>query len=131
MVICNYLTKWPEAFVVSNQKAPTIAKLLVEEIFCQFEIPLCLFSDKGTNFLSSIMKEVLKILAVQKVHTSSYHPQTDGLVERFNCTLIDMLGAYVSENQKDWDLHLPYILFVYCTSQQASTGKEPFVLMFG
>ena len=62
-----------------------------------------MLSDRGTNFLSKLVAEVCKIFQIQKVNTSSYHPQTDGPVERFNSTLCQSLSIYVAKNQKDWD----------------------------
>ena len=92
VVFQDYLTKWVEAFAVPNQTAETIAKLLVEEIFCRHGAPEHLLSDRGTNFLSDLVKEVCHLLNVTKVNTSGYHPQTYGLVEKFNSTLINMIS---------------------------------------
>ena len=92
VIFLDYLTKWVEAFAVPDQSATTIAKLLVEEIFCRHGAPEHLLSDRGANFLSSLIQDVCKYLNIKKVNTSGYHPQTDGLVERFNSTLINMLS---------------------------------------
>ena len=66
-----------------------------------------------------------------KVNTSAYHPQTDGLVERFNRTLIDMLAKTAELNGKNWDEKLPFVLFVYRSTVQESTGESPFRLLYG
>ncbi len=84
------LTKWPEAFAIPDQKAETIAKLFVESIVCRPRIPEELLSDRGPNFLSELIQEVCKLLGVKKINTSGYHLPTDGLVEKFNSTLINM-----------------------------------------
>lgn len=131
LVVCDYLTKWTEAFALPNQKSETIAKILIEEIFCRHGVPNKIMTDRGNAFLSDLMKEIWKIFEVKKINTSAYHPQTDGLVERFNRTLAKMLAAYVEKNQKDWDEHLPYVLFAYRTAEQSSTKEEPFFLMYG
>ena len=65
------------------------------------------------------------------VNTTAYHPQTDGLVERFNRTLTDMLAKTVDKSGRDWDARLPFVLFVYRTSSQESTRESPFFLMYG
>ena len=90
-----------------------------------------LLSDRGTNFLSKVVAEVCKIFQIQKVNTSSYHPQTDGLVERFNSTLCQSLSTYVSKNQKDWDEFIPLILFAHRTSVLDETGDSPFYVLYG
>ena len=115
VVFLDYLTKWAEAFSVANQSAVTIAQLhvLVEEIFCRHGAPKELPSDRGANFLSEIVLEVCKLLNIKKVNTSGYHSQTDGLVERFNCTLSHMIAKCAEKNGSDWDKHLPFLLFAY------------------
>ncbi len=90
-----------------------------------------MLSDRGKNFLSKLIREVCKLLRTDKLNTSPYHPETDGLVERFNSYISQLLSMYVSANQKDWDEFLPSILFAYCTSPQATTGDSPFYLLYG
>ena len=131
VVFQDYLTKWVEAFAVPNQTAETVAKLLVPlEIFCRHGTPEHLLSDRGTNFLSALVKEVYQLLNVAKVNTSGYHPQTDGLVEKFNSTLINMIPK-CCERSKDWDKQLPYLLFAYRANVQDSTKESPFFLLYG
>ena len=66
-------------------------------------IPDEIILDQGTNFISAVLEELYRLLQVKQIQTSPYHPQTDGLVERFNVTLKKMLRKFVSRNQKDWD----------------------------
>ena len=131
VVFMDYLTKWPEAFATPDQKAETIAKLFVEEIVCRHGIPEELLSDRGTNFLSSLIQEVCKLLGVKKLNTSGYHPQNDGLVEKFNSTLIRMITKSCDVRNRDWDVHLPYLLFAYRVAVQESTHESPFFLLYG
>ena len=87
VVFVDYLTKWPEVFATTDQSALTITKLLVEEVVIRHGVPTQLLSDKGAAFLSQLMKGVCEVLGVKKINTMAYHPQTDGLVERYNRTL--------------------------------------------
>lgn len=130
-VFMDYLTKWPEVFPIPDQTAATIARLLVEEIVSRHGVPAQVLSDRGSTFLSALMKEVEELLGFHKVNTTAYHPQTDGLVERFNRTLTAMLAKTVEKGGQDWDEHLPYILFAYRASQQDSTLESPFFLLYG
>ena len=130
-VFMDYLTKWPEAFAIQDQKADTIARLFVEQIICRHGIPEELLSDRGSNFLSNVIQEVCKLLNIKKINTSGYHPQTDGLVEKFNSTLIQMIAKSCNVSDRDWDVHLPYLLFAYRVSAQASTKESPFFLVYG
>ena len=131
VVFSDYLTRWPEAFAVSAIDAPVIASLLFNEIFCRHGAPKTLLSDRGKNFLSKLLREVCKILNIEKLNTSPYHPATDGLVERFNSHISQSLSMYVSANHKDGDEFLPSTLFAYRTSPQATTGDSPFYLLYG
>ena len=131
IVFSDYYTRWPEAFALPSVEAPRLAELIVNEIVARHGAPRTLLSDRGPNFLASIVKEVSKIMNIRRTHTTAYHPQTDGLVERFNGTLAEGLSMYVSTHQKDWDRHLPMILFAYRVSPSATTGESPFYLLYG
>ena len=113
VVFVDYLTKWPEVFAVPDQTALTIAQLLVGKIISRHGVPGELLSDRGAAFLSGLMEEVYRLIGIHKVTTTAYHPQTDGLVERFNCTLTDMLAKTVELNGRNWDERLPYVLFAF------------------
>ena len=84
IVFMDYLTKWPEVYATPDQTAPTIARLLVEEIISRHGVPNQLLSDRGPSFLSKLLLNVCEVMGIQKVNTSACHPQCDGLVERFN-----------------------------------------------
>ena len=86
VVFSDYLTRYPEAFAVPTIDAPTIADLLVNEILPRHGAPRTLLSDRGSNFLSCLIKEVCFLMDTKKTSTTSYHPQCEGLVERFNGT---------------------------------------------
>ena len=118
-------------FAALDQSALTIARHLVEHIISRHGVPCELLSDRGAAFLSRLIKGVCALMGIKKVNTTAYHPQTDGLVERFNRTLTDMLAKTVERNGKNWDTLLPYVLFAYRTSPQQSTGESPFYLLFG
>jgi hypothetical protein len=131
LVITDYHTRWPMAFPMANQSARTIAKIVVEEVFLQHGYPTTLLSDRGSNFLSDLLAAVLLIFKVKKLNTTSYHPQTNGLTERFNHTLCTMLTHYIDKQQSDWDTYLPYVLFAYRTAPQATTRQSPFYTLYG
>ena len=131
VVITCYHTRWPIAFAMRNQRARTIATLLVEQVFCQHGYPATLLSDRGANFLSQLMASVLKVFHVRKLNTTSYHPQTNGLTERFNHTLCTMLTHFTSKHQDDWDVYLPYVLLAYRTTPHHTLKQTPFYMLYG
>ena len=110
--------------------ATVIARLLIDEIISRHGAPRVLLSDRGTNLLSKVVAEVCKIFQIQKVNTSSYHPKTDGLVERFNSTLYQSLSMYVSKNQKYRDKFIPLIWFAHSTSVLDVIGDSPFYVLY-
>ena len=118
IVFVDYLTRWPEVFPAKNQNSLIIARLLVELIIPRHGIPTQLLCNRGNAFLSKLMVEVYKLLGLKKVNTTAYHPQTDSLVERFNCTITNTLWKEVLQSGKDWDTQVPYVLF--CISSLSS-----------
>ncbi len=131
LVFVDYLTKWPEVLPIADQTAITIARLLVEQIVSRHGVPGEVLSDRGTAFLSRLMQEVCRLLGTHRVNTTAYHPQTDGLVERFNRTLIEMLAKTVEKGGRDWDTCLPCVLSAYHASLQHSTQESPCYLLYG
>ena len=129
LVIQDYFTKWAEAIPLQDQTADRITKELTK-VFTTFGVPDILHSDQGRNFESAILRQTLDAFGVTKSRTTAYHPQGDGMVERFNRSLLQMLRAYVQE-EADWERFLPLVLYAYRTAVHSSTGFAPFELMFG
>ena len=131
LVIADYFTKWTEAYGMPNQEAKTVAEILVKKFICRFGTPRQLHTDQGRNFESLLMQEVCQLLGIDKTRTSPYHPESDGLVERFNRTVEAMLSLYVSENHRDWDEYLPCLMMAYRATPQESIQCTPNMLMLG
>ena len=130
LVICDYATRYPETIALRTVDAPTIAEELLK-FFARMGVPEEILTDQGTNFTSQLLAEVYRLLHIKPIRTTPYHPQTDGLVERFNNTLKAMLRKAADDEGKDWDRLLPYLLFAYREVPQASTGFSPFELVYG
>ena len=90
-----------------------------------------LLTDQGTNFTSNVLKEINQYWGVKQSLTTPYHPQCDGMVERFNRTLASMMATQVDKTRRNWDEILPYLLFAYRTTVHSATGETPFYLMYG
>lgn len=131
IVFMDYFTKWPEVFATDDQSATTIARLLVEEIVARHGVPEQLLSDRGQNFLSELVSAVCELLGIEKLNTSGYHPQTDGMVEKLNSTIINMLSKCVEKHGRVWDKQLPYVMLAYRVAVQESTQESPFFLLYG
>lgn len=131
LCVADYFTKWTEAFAIPDQEAETVAKVFVEQFFTRFGVPLQLHTDQGRNFESKLFKELSTLLGIDKTRTTAFHPQSDGMVERFNRTLEAMLSAVVSEDQRDWDEWLPHVTMAYRSSVHETTGESPSAMMLG
>ena len=131
LTVMDYFTKFVEAIPMTNQEATTVAKALVDNVIVRYGAPLQILTDQGTNFDGNLFKELCKLLGIDKVRTSSYHPSGNGLIERFHRTLNAMLGKIVSSHQRDWDEMLPSVLAAYRSSLHDTTGFTPNFLLFG
>lgn len=89
-----------------------------------------MISDQGREFVNQVTRKLFSMTKTKHRISSAYHPQTNGLVERFNQTLQRSLVKFVNDNQNDWDEKLDSILFAYRTSRQKSTDRTPFELMY-
>ena len=101
LVICDYATRYPEAIALRIADAPTIAEELLK-FFARMGVPEEILTDQGTNFTSQLLAEVYHLLHIKPIRTTPYHPETDGLVERFNNTLKAMLRKAADDEGKDW-----------------------------
>lgn len=108
-----------------------MANKLVDEMFCRFMIPEQLHSDQGRQFELELVQEASQILQIHKTCTTPYYPQSDGLVERFNRMLLNMLATTVRDHMGGWENHLRKLCMAYNTSIHPSMGFTPFQLMFG
>jgi len=126
----DYATRYPEATALKSIEAETVAEALVI-MFTRVGIPEEVLSDQGSQFLSGVMKEVSRLLSMNQLVTTPYHPMCNGLVERFNGTLKLMLKRMCAERPKEWDRYLPALLFAYREVPQESLGFASFELLYG
>ena len=131
IVFLDYLTKWVEAYPLSEQTSKTIARVLVDMVICRHGVPQQLLSDRGATLLSVVMREVCEVTGMEKVNTTAYHPQMDSLVENFNRTLKSMLAKHCKEFGPQWDVHMQQLLFAYRTKPHEFTRESPFYLLYG
>ena len=101
-----------------------------QRVHMPFGVPEQLHTDQGRNFKSALIKQICQFLGIQKTRTTPYHPQSDGMVERFNHTPLSMLSI-AAEESKDWNRKIPTTMFAYRSSVNESTGESPFCLIFG
>uniref|UniRef100_H3BBN4 Gypsy retrotransposon integrase-like protein 1 n=1 Tax=Latimeria chalumnae TaxID=7897 RepID=H3BBN4_LATCH len=131
LAIVDKFSKWVEAFPTKNCTAKTMAKILVEQVFIRWRIPLSVESDQGLYFTGTIFKETLRMLGIQQQLHILYHPQASGQVERLNWQLKVMMRKFTSDNLKVWDQLLPLFLMCIRTTPSHTTGYSPAEVLLG
>ena len=130
LVITDHFTRLAHAIPTRNQTAKTTAQALYN-FFLTYGFPLKLHSDQGRNFESQTIKELCKLAGIQKSRTTPYHPIGNGMCERMNQSLLNMLGCLSDEQKADWKKYVPTVVHAYNSTRHESTGFSPFFLMFG
>ncbi len=131
LVIMDYFTKWSITVPLRNKEADTVAKSLMEHVICKVGVPAMIHSDQGREFVNETLESVARLFQIHQSRTTPYRPQSDGLVERQNRTLIDLIRVAQVQQSKSWDEVLPLMTWAYNTSVHMSTGQTPFSMMFG
>ena len=131
LVITDHFTRYAQAFPSKTQTALATAKLLWNNFILHYGFPSKIITDQGRNFESELIEHLCQLAGVQKLRTSPYHPQTSGQCERFNGTLLNMLGTLTPEQKKDWKGHVPALVHAYNCTRNAATGFSPYFLLFG
>ena len=131
LVITDHFTRYALAYASKTQTAQATARILWDNFICHYGFPEQFISDQGRNFESDLIQELCKIAGVKKLHTTPYHPQSNGQCERFNSTLCNMLGTLSDEEKSDRKSHLGCMTHAYNCTKHASTTYSPYYLMFG
>ncbi|GFT56609.1 hypothetical protein TNCV_1313421 [Trichonephila clavipes] len=132
IIVCtDYSTRYATTKALPTAEVDEIAKFLLEEIVLRHGAPRVIITDRGAVFRSRLVSSLVDLCNIDHRFTTAYHPQTNGLTERFNKTLADMLSMYVDVEQKNWDEILPFVTFAYNTAKQETTGFTPFFLLHG
>lgn len=131
VVATDYFTKWPEARAVKTATAKEAAQFLYEEIICKHGVPSVVLSDRGAHFVNETIQLLKEEIGFRHKLASPYHPQTNGLTEKFNGTLCRSLGKCLQTSETNWDQLIPSVLFAYRTLKHESTKHTPFYLMHG
>uniref|UniRef100_A0A8C2HMT4 Gypsy retrotransposon integrase-like protein 1 n=1 Tax=Cyprinus carpio TaxID=7962 RepID=A0A8C2HMT4_CYPCA len=131
LVMTDVFSKFSIAVPTHDQRAETVAQVLVEEWFYKFGVPGRLHSDQGRNFESALIRQLCELYQVRKSRTTPYHPAGNGQCERFNRTLYNLLRTLPYSRKRDWVSCLSQVIFCYNTTPHQVTGESPYYLMFG
>ena len=131
LVVKCPLTRATEIFAITDKSAFTIARILVDYIYCRHGAPSVIFSDQGLEFINSVTEQIGVLLVINRIRTTAGNPRSNGLAENHNKVLKDMLAAYTNAYQDDWDLYLNIVNQAYMTTVNTQTGYTPFFMLHG
>uniref|UniRef100_A0A8C5PK00 Gypsy retrotransposon integrase-like protein 1 n=1 Tax=Leptobrachium leishanense TaxID=445787 RepID=A0A8C5PK00_9ANUR len=131
LIVTDHFTRYAQAFSTKDQRTPTVAKVLMEKFFVHYGLPRRIHSDQGRDFESRLVGQLLELLGIQKTRTTPYHPQGDAQTERFNRTLLNMLGTLSNVEKQSWSRHIATLVHAYNSTESDATGYSPYRLMFG
>ena len=131
LVCTDVFTKWTIAVPTRDQTARTVAKVLIEEWIPHYGVPLRLHSDQGKSFDAEVIRCLCEHYSIQRSRTTPYNPQGNGVCERFNRTLHDLLRTLSKEQKRKWPQYIKEMVFFYNSTPHKTTGESPFLMLFG
>ena len=131
LMITDHFTRYAQALITTSQTAKCTAQNLWDKFVVHYGLPEKIISDQGRNFESDLFLELCNLAQIKKVRTTAYHPQTNGQCERFNATLISMLGTLPEKPKNTWREQVPTLVHAYNCTKNNTTGFSPYYLMFG
>ena len=131
LVIIDHFSKLTEAVPCPTASAEEISDHLITHWISRYGCPMTFQSDNGKAFVGDLTKELMKRSHIAQAHSTTYQPQNNGLVERQNRTLVNVLRVYCSRYMTDWDKYLPQVVEAYNSTQHSTTGISSFMMLTG
>ena len=116
---------------LARRNSRDIADALVNDFISRYGTLISIHSDQGRNFESTLFQEVCRLLGIRKTRTTAYHPEGNGMVERFNRTMGAMIQILIGDEHNSWDKILPLTLMAYRSSVHETTQQTPHMMLFG
>ncbi|KAK3795144.1 hypothetical protein RRG08_028345 [Elysia crispata] len=130
LTLVDTAARWPEAVPLRDTRTTDVASTLFN-IFSILGLPKQILSDNGQQLVSKAMSEVMEMTGIERRMSTPYHAQSNGVVERFNGTLKNMLHKLTADKPHTWDKLIPAVLFAFREIPKLTTDYPPFTLMYG
>lgn len=127
LTVVDRFSRWPEAFPIENMTAETCARVFCDNWIARFGVPTILTTDRGRQFESTLFDALSKLIGMQRNRTTAYHPQSNGLVERFH----RQLKAALKCHDDTWTEALPLVLLGIRNTVKLDIGATPSELVYG
>ncbi|CAF3349874.1 unnamed protein product [Rotaria sp. Silwood1] len=131
LVITDHFTRHVTAIALPNCTAEITAQTLFNEYFCKYGIPSVILSDQGSHFRNQLMDNIRQLIGYNHIYSTPYHPQTNGIVERFNSTFVPQISKLQDTQDNNWDEYLQAVVFAYNTGIHKTTKYSPYELLYG
>ena len=131
LVAIDVLTRYAEAIPLPDIETKTVCEAIITYVILRHGWFDTVRSDRGQQFVSILAANIYKQMGIKQITTTAWHPQSNGIVERFNGTLKRTLKLWVNETQNDWDIYIPYAMFAYHTSFHSTMQETPFYMTYG
>jgi hypothetical protein len=131
LTIVDAYTRFGLAFAITNVTTRIIATTIIQKWISIFGMPKSILADNGSGFGSKIMRMIMHLLGIKMRYSLPYHPQSNGICERLNGMIVNMLAAYTVDDHSSWSKYIPQITFGYNTSVHTTTGYTPYYTLFG
>ena len=113
VVLVDHYTKWVSVVPMKNKRAETVASVIRDWILpTLIKIPESILTDNGPEFIAQSLQDVLDSSGIKHIFTTPYHPSSNGAVERFNRTLVEMMRCSQCSND-EWDVVISTVLLNY------------------
>ena len=131
LVVTDYFSRHITAIALPNCTAETTARTLFNEVFCKYGIPTIILSDQGSHFRNQLMDNIQHLVGYNHIYSTPYHPQSNGMVERFNSTFVSQISKLQDAEHNNWDVYLQAVVFAYNTGIHKTTQFSPYELLYG
>ena len=137
LTIMDYFTRYVHAIPLKRITAGTVAKAIIDNWILKYGTPDAILSDNGTQFKNRVLEKIYQILNIKQKFATPYHPQTNGMIERFHRFMKERLSIRANANRldyfskDDWDAYLAAILHAYNATVHSATNYTPFELLYG